>query len=392
VILWPTFLATIGNLGLVEAVTYYSARQRETSREFLSTALVVCLGTSTLLVVAGYFLLPFVLSKYDAHTVQSARGFLVYIPITLAATLMMAVLQGNLHLGAYNLLRAMVQILTVAGIVLAIAVGRGSVRGFATATLAANVITLAVATVLVLKSGWIRWPFPSFAAGPLLRFGLQSQLGSLASVLNLRLDQMLMSAMMSAPLLGLYVVALAVAGLANLPFTTLNVIAVPRIAREAGPVARLDSWGRLLRLSLLLQLLFVCALWAVAPYIVRVCFGPSFGPSAGAARTLIVASLPLGMNMMLGNGFRASNRPLTPSTAEMISLAATVAGLWWLLPRYGIEGAAWTSLLAYGVTSIFLFSRVYRQFGITPRELLEPSRKDWRHARTLFLRQQPERA
>jgi O-antigen/teichoic acid export membrane protein len=390
VILWPTLLATIGNLGLVDAVTYYSARHHDDSRQILSTALALALGASAVLVAAGYFLLPVLLSKYGTVTVQSARSFLVYIPISLAATLMMATLQGNLRLGAYNALRAMVQILTVAGMLLAVVVGRATVWGFVAATLTANILTFSAATLVVLKTGWLRWPFPSVSARPLLRFGLQSQLGSLASVLNLRLDQMLMSTLMSAPLLGIYVVAVTVAGLATVPPATLGVIAAPRISWEQDPAARLHSWGRLLRFSVLLQLIFACALWTLAPSIVQLAFGPGFGASASVSRILIVASFPLGLNTMLAIGFRAFNRPLTPSTAETVSLGTTVIGLWLLLPRYGILGAAWASLVAYSVTCGYLFSRVYTQLGITPLELLEPRRKDWRDAWALFLRHVPE--
>src|SRR5437762_2512064 len=46
VILWPTVLVAISGLGLTEAVTYYSARNRARSAEFLSTALVLAISTA----------------------------------------------------------------------------------------------------------------------------------------------------------------------------------------------------------------------------------------------------------------------------------------------------------------------------------------------------------
>jgi O-antigen/teichoic acid export membrane protein len=386
VILWPSFLATIGNLGLIEGVTYHTSRQRDESPEILSTALVLALGAAALVVAAGYFLLPILLSNYDAVTVQSARLFLVYVPISLVTTVIMGALQGNLRIGAYNALRAMVQLLTVAGMVLLVLAGRVTVRGFAMATLGANVLTFATAAVLVLESRWIRWPFPSAVMRPLLRFGLRSQLGSLASTLNLRLDQMLMAAFMSASLLGIYVVAVTVAGLANLASTTLSVIAVPKISGEHDPRVRLHHWGRILRLSILLQLAFACTLWVLAPYIVALFFGHSFESSTRVSRILIVASVPLGINIILAVGFRAFNRPLTPSTAEIVSLVVTALALSLLLRTYGPLGAAWASLVAYSVTCGFLLSRVYTQLGISPRDLLEPNRQDWRDGWALLLR------
>src|SRR5262249_35451145 len=152
------------------------------------------------------------LSHYGPATIQSARWFLLYAPVSLAAILMMAALQGNMRIGAYNTLRGMVQIATVAGMLVAAASGHPTVRAFALATFAGNLATLGVAAALVGKAGWLGWTPVSSFARPLLDFGFKAQLGSLASMLNLRLDQMLMSAMMSASVLGIYVVAVTIAG------------------------------------------------------------------------------------------------------------------------------------------------------------------------------------
>ena len=136
----------------------------------------------------------------------------------------------------------------------AVAAGRATVRGFALATLGANLVTFVAASLVVVRSGWIGSPFSSGTARPLLRFGLQSQVGSLASLLNLRLDQMLMSALMSASLLGIYVVGVTVAGVAALAPTAIIIVAAPKISGETDTGAKLRVWGRLIRLSVVLQL------------------------------------------------------------------------------------------------------------------------------------------
>ena len=392
VLLWPTLLVTLGSLGLIEAVTYYSATAPERSRAILSSALALAFAASAVLVVVGYVLLPVLLPHYGAATVQTARWFLLYVPVSLASVLMMAALQGNMRIGTYNILRTMVQVLTVAGLLLAVAAGRATVRGFALATLGANLIAFAAASLVVVKARWIGSPFSAGTARPLLRFGLQSQLGSLASVLNLRLDQMLMSALMSASSLGIYVVGVTIAGVAALAPTAIIIVAAPTISSQADMAAKLRAWGRLIRLSAVLQLAVASLLWIAAPYIVRFGFGASFDGSTRVARILIIASLPLGTNMLLAIGFRAFNRPLTPSAAEIVSLGATAMGLLLLLRRLGPEGAAWASLAAYSVTCTFLFSRVKTQLGIAPRQLLAPRRRDWLDARAMLLRRAPENA
>ncbi len=384
--LWPTFFATIAGLGLAEAVTFHTARTRHRSREVLSTALALTCASAVAFVAVGWVLLPHILGHYNEDTIRTARWFLFFVPVSISTTMVMGVMQGNLQLGAYNLFRALVHILTVAGMLLLVLAGHAGVWGFALAGLVAELVTLAAATLMACRSGWIGWPRTD-AVRSLLGFGLQSQVGTLASVVNLRLDQMAMSAFLSAPMLGVYAVAVTIAGVANIGPVAVGAVAFPRISGEHRAEARLRQWGQLLRISVLLQIALTAALWWATPLIVRICFGSSFSASTMPARILLIASLPLGINLMLATGFRACNRPMTPSTAELISIAATAGGLWLLLARYGPEGAAWASLLAYSVTCSYLLVQVRAQLHYSPLALFIPHRDDWLHGRAFVLRQ-----
>jgi O-antigen/teichoic acid export membrane protein len=335
--------------------------------------------------------LPALLSHYSAPTVQTARWFLLFVPVSLGGVLMMAALQGDMQIAAYNRLRTLVQILTVAGMLVAVASGHATVRVFAIATFVANLATVAAATILVTKANWLGWPSLA-TVGPLLRFGLKSQLGSLASLANLRLDQMLMSVLMTASMLGIYVVAVTVAALAALAPAAIIVVASPTISGQKDTAAKIKTWGRFLRLSVLLQVAIASILWIAAPFLIVLFFGASFAESTQPARILIVASLPLGVNMVMASGFRGFNQPLTPSTAELVSLVATVLGLALLLQPFGPTGAALASVIAYSVTCAFLMFRARTHLGIRLAELIAPNRRDWLDLRTKLLRRVPESA
>jgi O-antigen/teichoic acid export membrane protein len=389
VVLWPTLLVSLGGLGLTEAITYYSATTRDRTRQILSTALGLAGVSLAFLLPIAYAVLPTLLSHYSATTVQTARWFLLFVPVSLASVLMMAALQGDMQIAAFNTLRSLVQILTVAGMLLAVALGHATVRAFATATYVANLATFTTAAVLVIRSKWIGWPSMTMAR-PLLRFGLQSQLGTLASLANLRLDQMLMSVLMAASLLGIYVVAVTVAGLATLAPSAIIIVAAPTISGHMDPAAKVKTWGRLLRLSVLLQAAVAGALWIGAPYLIALFFGSTFAESTQPARVLIVASLPLGVNMVMAAGFRGFNQPLTPSTAELVSLGATVLGLALFLRPLGPTGAALASLIAYSVTCVFLMTKAWTHLGIRPSQLIAPNRRDWLDIRTKLQRRVPE--
>ncbi|MGA6948088.1 MAG: hypothetical protein WBZ00_10075, partial [Solirubrobacterales bacterium] len=53
VILWPTMLWTVGNMGVVDSVTFHSARRSAPQRSIVSTSLVIALVQSIVLVAIG---------------------------------------------------------------------------------------------------------------------------------------------------------------------------------------------------------------------------------------------------------------------------------------------------------------------------------------------------
>ena len=95
-----------------------------------------------------------------------------------------------------------------------------------------------------------------------------------------------------------------------------------------------------------------------------------------AARILIDAAVLQGMIAVLSAFFKAFNRPLVPSVAQLISFAVAAAGSWTLLPRYQYLGAAWVSLISATVGTLFLLGRLRRDVG-QGGGLFRPTTEDW---------------
>jgi len=383
VLLWPALLVSIGSLGMPEAIAYFSAGRPTRSRDIVASGLLVECATSAVLMVAGYALLPVLLDHYGPQTVKTARLLLVYIPISLATTALMGAIQGNLLLVHYNVLRAFVQIATVLGMIVLALSNRLSVLTFALAALAANVATLALAFWIAYRRGWVGGRPHAKAVSELLRYGLRSHVGSIASILNVRLDQMLMSAFLVASTLGVYVVAVTTASLVTLGPVALGLVAFPRISSAGAADAQVALWGRYVRAGAVLAFVAAAVMWYLAPTVIELCFGRAYASAAPVARVLIVAAVPLGVNMVLSAGFRAINRPLVASVAEIVSLGGTAVFLWMLLRPYGAMGAAWASLLAYSVSTMFMLSRTRGSAGALPASLFRPSQEDWKFAARL---------
>jgi Na+-driven multidrug efflux pump len=85
------------------------------------------------------------------------------------------------------------------------------------------------------------------------------------------------------------------------------------------------------------------------------------------------------LNVILTAGYKAFNRPLVPGQAVLIGMGVTSVALFFLLPRYGILGAAWASLLAYSTSCVFMLCMLSRSVAIKPQDLMYPTRDDWKY-------------
>jgi O-antigen/teichoic acid export membrane protein len=99
---------------------------------------------------------------------------------------------------------------------------------------------------------------------------------------------------------------------------------------------------------MLLAALCLAAGVLVGP-VVRLLYGAEFEGSILATRLLLPGVLALGLNGVLMNHFGGRGMPAITALAPAAGLALNVGLNLYVVPRYGIAGAALTSSLAYGL-------------------------------------------
>jgi O-antigen/teichoic acid export membrane protein len=377
VMLWPAVLATVGSLGVIDAATYFTADRGEDRSKVWTSTLALTAGLSGLLMAIGYFVVPLALSGYGSAVIHTSRVYLAFIPSYLVTLALMSMLLGQLRFVDYNALRVFINVAAVAGMVACFLTGHASVFSFAMSFLGAHVLTGIAAFSMVSRHGWFGSLPDALMARRLVAYGLRSHAGTVATLLNLRLDQMLLSVFLRPSILGLYVVAVTISAVTALAATTIALVAFPSIAKMETLEAKSGALGRYLRWTAILTGLVAAALYALAPWVVHFFFGTAFVPATPAARILIVAAFPMACNSVLAAGLKGLNRPLTASLAEILSLSVTAVALAILLPRYEILGAAWASLLAYTASCVFMTWSVRRHLGTTLTQLFRPTQEDW---------------
>jgi O-antigen/teichoic acid export membrane protein len=360
-------LPFVAQLGLGSFAVNAAAKGRSPASVFGSLAVPLAIVGAA--IAAASPLIAGGLSNGRAVVDQYLTLGLLLVPTGLFINLVLDVAWG---LSLWRVLvkaRAATPLFLLIGTVGLFAAGRLSVQNAAILTIASGLAPLVTMLPIFRRIGRPRFDRSLLREG--MGFGLRAWPGTLASLANQRLDQLIMIPLVPARELGLYAVAVTISSLSGLLSSQIITVRLPRIA--AGEHWLLPQTVR--RLFLVVAFTQVWLALGTVFLLVPV-FGPEFADARWLVFVLLGAALANSALATLGQALAGTGRPGAPSFGEVISLLITVPGLVLLLPSMGAMGAALVSLVAYTTTLIVLLGLASRHFDHRVRDYVLPRRDD----------------
>jgi antigen flippase len=373
IVLWPSVLAAVGSLGVSEAVTYETARSSSAARDVVGSSFAIAAVQALVLVAIGSILVPLVHRGDEPRIVGLSFLYLAFIPVNLLALSAAAALNGLRQFVAFHGLRLMVIIVTAIGVIAAALNHALSLEAAIIVYLLANAITAAATMVVLARSGALSIACDRTTVRRLLGYGIRTHATSLASMLNERLDQLVISVFLTPAKLGLYVIAVTLTSATTIIGQAAASVVVPVVASLEDPTARIAAATRYIGWVVVGAGCMAVPMLVSTPTLVRVLFGEQFLGAVAVTRVLLIATVFFSVNRVVAAVLNAVGRPLDAGFAEALSLVITVAGLVLLLPRLQLLGAGLTSLLAYCSTTVWMTSKAARALKVSPAALLLPA-------------------
>lgn len=359
VIVVPTTLFAIGQLGLPSAMVYHAGRGGrllDLERQSVLLGLLV----SAVVIVPTVVLLP-VLERSVLRAVPPdlVAVALAAVPLRVVATLAGSTLYGRGRFRAYNLILALQSALWV-GLVLGLV---GVLRAGVPGALAAYLLFVGAGTVAVLvrlhreaRAGSDGEPVSGLAV---LGYGLRLYPATLGTFFGYRVDVFLLGWLVGSPSeIGVYAVAVSLAELVfNVP-DAVGTVLFPRVAAaQAGEAHRLAP--AMTRMTVLATAAAALALvpltWGVLTVLL-----PEYGRGLAVLLLLLPGIVALSAAKVLTSYLSGINRLAWLTVAAGTSLIVNVAANLVLIPGAGILGAAAASLIsytAYGALMVAFASR-----------------------------------
>lgn len=368
VLVAPPLLAIVFGMGSNQAIIYEQARDPSAYKWLISTWTLMVLPFVAVGILLGELMMIVLLRTQSSEVQHLAEVSIPALAFLVLGDLAMAVLVGDHKFSVYNGIRLAQGFAILLGYVLLAELGHLNV---ATAVIvsfgvyiSASLVT--IATVLS-QYGFGR---PDWRRGrSSFWYGFRAHGTNVSQLANLRLDQLILPAFVSAASLGLYAVAVSVSSLVINLATPLAALVLPIAARREHGQAEVIR--RATQASFAISAVVGLLLVAFAEPAITLVYGHGFAASVKLVDLLLAGSIVYVAGFTLWQGLYAIGRPFSATVAQLAGLAATALGLFTLLPAGGgTTAAAIVSSVAYGsvmVASLLLYCHAA---GVSVRSFL----------------------
>ena len=377
VTLFPFVAVLIAAIGLPFAHRYWIAKKPHWSSAIVTFTLVFCVVASIVAIAVSEIVVPIYVGERSEEVMWLLRLFLLNIPVLMLSEMFRGILEGARSFGWIGAARM--------SFIVPQAVGYLAFWWFDALTLIIAVAIITVAQLICLfvftLGVWrelkprLSWNFAVIRRE--ISYGIRSYPGILTEYGVLRLDQILLAGMASSTLIGLYMIAVALAEITATLASSVADVLMPEVAASKNKETSTALLGKSLRLTMYAHIAVLIPLMIAAPIVLQIVYGSEFVAATGAFRVLLVASVLWSAGLIVTSGLNGFGFPGLSTTARIASGVVTVVTLIIFLPIFGIMGAAISSLLGYGVMLAVGMFWLHRKRGTKIWTALKPQRDDF---------------
>ncbi len=348
VLLIVTQIGAFLTLGVEIAIIHYAGRNQRELGNLASAS--VGLGIMLGLVGMVFAIIIFSFISYEvipANTLPS----LILIASTIPLNQIGAFLRSLIRVSGRIIEEGFIGLISIAlnlSIIVAVFIAGYRLNGILVGLWLSNIILTLLIFILA-----IRWNLvvskPIFSIStwkPLVTYGLKLHLGSLFQTLNYRFDMYLVAFFLGPTSVGLYSIAVAMGEWLWLIPKVIGTSLMQRVATDSkGDINRIV--GPINRLSSAILALGTLALALLGGGLIQLLYGAAFSASYFPLLLLLPGIWALGLWKNFINDLSVRGYPTIKSYTSGVAVLLTVFLDILLIPRWGINGAAIASSIAY---------------------------------------------
>jgi O-antigen/teichoic acid export membrane protein len=349
IILIPNILQYFINFGLSSATVYFTALPQSDKHKIWSSIFSIGMIQSILGILLGWIFIRFYLPKFSSNAVHLGYIYLITIPLGLFGMYATYLLQGASYFKITNLLKCIIPTLYCFGII-GLKIGKFlSVENmvYVQIFIQSAYLIIAIAFVYKILLHKLSLEIDFYHIRQMLSYSVKVWLGDISQLANSRIDQFLIGFFLNSRDLGIYTVAVSVAGFTSVFANAVRTIIVPTVAGKTSFIDKSNEivfyFKRYWIFSLIFHPIFALSVSILVPYV----FGNQYIESVMISQILIVGYLFINAKTVLAGGIQGINFPEIISIVEFIGMIISMILSYLLIQNHGLWGVAIAISFAY---------------------------------------------
>jgi O-antigen/teichoic acid export membrane protein len=330
----------------------------------------------TMAAAVSWFILPLWLHQYSPQVIRAAQWFLITVPICSITLAGRAVLEASHDFLASNAIQTITPFATLIGLLAFLALHHLDPYMAAAAYIAACIPTIWLMIRGLRRIGFHAFVLQAGTIKRILSYGIRSYGVDLLGTLALQVDQVLVVSLLNPSAMGSYVVVLSLSRMLNLFQNSVVMVLFPKAAGRSKEDV-IGMTGEAVRISGLVTATCGVLVCIAGPTLLPMLYGQEYVGALGALRILVVEVVLSGATFVLAQAFMALDRPGVVTMLQALGLSLSIPMMLWLIPHYGIYGAA-IALLTSTIARLLFVCTGFRLVLRTRRPRLIPNGKDLR--------------
>ena len=362
-ILLPTLLLIFTGFGINVASVFYIGKRKYSPKEVFGQNIIFTFLISIFAILIGLIIIFFFSDKLFPG-VEKEYLFLALslIPFALFFDLASSILLGLQKIKKYNIISFLQSLLflVLVGILLL------GFRFWITAAISAQVFSYVLTGIILFfitkkETGGLLLKFNKQYFQNALSYGFKVYLGGIFSFLHYRMDLFLINFFINPIAVGFYYVAVKLAEGIWLLSTSAATVLFPKVTSEEDSKQLKEFTPLVCRNVLFITFLIAFLLFVFSRWIIVLFYSEEFLDSVRPFQILLIGTLFTAGWRILANDIQGRGKPILNTYIIIFSaILNIILNILWI-PRWGIQGAAWATVVSYLtalIVTVFIYSKI----------------------------------
>ncbi len=379
-LLLPALLITFSNMGIGPSTIYFTSKKTYSLKAIYGANIVFASSISVFAFISGLLIIRFFSYKlFPSVPVEYLFAALFLIPVQIFFVFFINILLGLQKFKQYNFFMIL-QSLILFFLIFSFLKGFNlSIKHAIIATIISFIAGTGTLLPQIHKhTGKPEFSFKNNIIRNFAVYGLKSYTGNIFAFLHYRIDQFIINILLNPAAVGFYSISAAFSEKILIISQSAATVVFPRISSETDKKRLKEFTPMICRTVLLLTLLSAIIIAVSGKWIIVFFFSEKFMDSVLPFRILLIGTVVMAGAKILANDIAGRGKPEINTYITIGSVFLNIILNLFLIPSFGIVGAAWATVISYLSFYIAIVLIYVRISGNQISDVVFPKKTDFK--------------